>query len=128
MNKMPQQNASVVVSFFLSTNCQPAVQCFKGGGPVVDLSQLMRTASYTTLTNFCTKYLMMCKVYTDVGGIKKLYPVCPHVRKIIHSLKLVDYLHVQADNPSYNYYLSHGRPSKIQTSLNICAYTQSGRG
>ena len=39
---------------------------------------------------------MMCKVYTDVGGI---------VRKIIHSLKLVDYLHVQADKPWYNYYL-----------------------
>ena len=29
---------------------------------------------------------------------------CPPVRKIIHSLKLVDYLHVQADNPWYNYY------------------------
>ena len=25
---------------------------------------------YTTLTNFSTKYLVMCKVYTDVGGIK----------------------------------------------------------
>ena len=25
---------------------------------------------YTALTNFSTKYLMMCKVYTDVGGIK----------------------------------------------------------
>ena len=25
---------------------------------------------YTTLTNFSMKYLMMCKVYTDVGGIK----------------------------------------------------------
>ena len=31
---------------------------------------------------------------------------CPPVRKIIHSLKLVDYLHVQADNPWYNYYLA----------------------
>ena len=30
---------------------------------------------------------------------------CPPVRKIIHSLKLVDYLHVQADNPWYNYYV-----------------------
>ena len=30
---------------------------------------------------------------------------CPPVRKIIHSLKLVDYLHVQADNPWYNNYL-----------------------
>ena len=25
---------------------------------------------YTTLTNFSTKYLVMCKVFTDVGGIK----------------------------------------------------------
>ena len=60
---------------------------------------------YTTLTNFSAKYLVMCKVYTDVGGIKYLYHVCPPVRKIIHSLKLGDYLHVQADNPWYNYYL-----------------------
>ena len=51
------------------------------------------------------KYHLMCKVYTDVGGIKYLYHVCPPVRKIINSLKLVDYLHVQADNPWYNYYL-----------------------
>ena len=26
--------------------------------------------NYTTLTNFSTKYLMMCKVHTDVGRIK----------------------------------------------------------
>ena len=25
---------------------------------------------YTTLTNFRTNYRVMCKVYTDVGGIK----------------------------------------------------------
>ena len=25
---------------------------------------------YTTLTNFNTKYFMMCKVYIDVGAIK----------------------------------------------------------
>ena len=25
---------------------------------------------YTTFTNFSMKYLVMCKVYTDVGGIK----------------------------------------------------------
>ena len=48
---------------------------------------------------------MMCKVYTDVGGTNYLYHVFPPVRKIIHSLKLVDYLHVQADKPWYNYYL-----------------------
>ena len=60
---------------------------------------------YTTLTNFSMKYLMMCKVYTNVGGIKRLYYVCLPVCKVIHSLKLVDYLNVQADNPWYNYYL-----------------------
>ena len=47
----------------------------------------------------------MYKVYTDVCGIKQLYHVCPPVRKIIHSLKLVGYLHIQADNPWYNYYI-----------------------
>ena len=26
-------------------------------------------ASYTTLTNFSTNYLVLCKVYNDVGGI-----------------------------------------------------------
>ena len=51
----------------------------------------------------------MCNFYTDVGGIKQLYHVCPPVRKIIHSLKLVDYLHVQVDNPWYNYYITAGK-------------------
>ena len=32
-------------------------------------------------------------------------PCCPPERKIIHSLKLVDYLHVQTDNTWYNYLL-----------------------
>ena len=35
--------------------------------------------------------------------LKYLYHVCPPVRKIIHSLKLVAYLHIQADNPWYNF-------------------------
>ena len=48
----------------------------------------------------------MCKVYSDVGVTKQLYLDCPPVRKIIHSLKLVDYLRVQADNTWYNYYLT----------------------
>ena len=26
--------------------------------------------TYTTFTNFSMKYLVICKVYTDVGGIK----------------------------------------------------------
>ena len=83
-----------------------------------------------TLFVKCYLYLniVMFKVYTDIGGIKKvipclstckqdnplakarglssrtggLYHVCPSVRKIIHSLKIVDYLHVQIDNPWYN--------------------------
>ena len=66
----------------------------------------MQVVIYTTLNNLSMKYLMMCKVYTDEGGIKLLYHDCPPVRKIIHSLKLVDYLHAQADNPWYDYYLA----------------------
>ena len=31
---------------------------------------LVHIEFYTTLTNFSTKYLVMCNVYTDVGGIK----------------------------------------------------------
>ena len=68
---------------------------------------------YTTLTDFSTKYLMMCKVYTDVGGIKWLYYVCPHVGKIIDSLKLKNYLQVQGYNPCYNYYI-------IREAIIIC--------
>ena len=49
----------------------------------------MNICYYTTFTNFSMKYHLMCKVCTDVGGI----------------IKLMDYLHVQADNPWYNYYL-----------------------
>ena len=65
--------------------------------------QLSNTTHYTTFISLSTKHLAMCKVSTDIGGIKYLYHVCPPVRKIIHSLKLVDYLHVQAINPWYNY-------------------------
>ena len=36
----------------------------------------------------------MCKVYTDVGGIKYVFHDCPSVREIIHELKLVAYLHL----------------------------------
>ena len=69
--------------------------------PSESSENILAILDYTTLTNLSMIYLVMCKVYTDVGGIKKLYIVCPPVRKIIHSLKLVDYLHVQADNPWY---------------------------
>ena len=37
---------------------------------VVVLEQDTFILAYTTLTNFSTKYLVMCKVYTNIGGIK----------------------------------------------------------
>ena len=93
---------------------------------------------YTRLTNFSTKYLVMCKVYTDVGGINYLYYVCPPLRQIVH-LKLVDYLHVQADNPWYNYYLAHevvviitsasslGSGRTVSPEYSLLAYTKYER-
>ena len=56
-----------------------------------DLLNDIYNPQYTIIINFSTKKLAMYTVYTDVGGIKQLYHVCPPVRKIIHSLKLVDY-------------------------------------
>ena len=35
-----------------------------------NISLIIAILYNTTLTNFSTKYLVMCKVYTDVGGIK----------------------------------------------------------
>ena len=62
----------------------------------------------------------MCKVYTDVGGIKQLYQVCPPVRVTIHSLlKLVEYLYVQANKPRHNYYLTY--PYSYPTMVNVKA-------
>ena len=34
------------------------------------LTQKQLKPHYTTFTNFSMKYHLMCKVYTDVGGIK----------------------------------------------------------
>ena len=47
----------------------------------------------------------MCKVYTDVGGIIKWW------------LKLVDYLHLQTDNPWYNYYFFFLKLGKMSQKL-----------
>ena len=52
------------------------------------------------------KYFILSKVYTDEGGKISYTMVCPPVGEIIHLLKLVDYLLVQADKPWYNYYLN----------------------
>ena len=45
----------------------------------------------------------MSQVYTD--KVCSISIVCPPVREIIHELKFVDYLLLQADNPWYNYYV-----------------------
>ena len=37
--------------------------------PMIPLSE-RSLGVYTTFTNFSMKYLVMCKVYTDMGGIK----------------------------------------------------------
>ena len=39
--------------------------------------------TYTTLTNFSTNYPLMCKVFTDAGGLIELYHGCPPVWEII---------------------------------------------
>ena len=71
---------------------------------------------YTSLTSSSTKYIVMCKIYTDVDGIKQLYHDGPSLRKIIHSLKLVDYLHVQADNPWYDCFSTY-RHTPIRVTI-----------
>ena len=50
------------------------------------------------------KYFALSKAYTDMDGKNSSTIVCPPVRDIIHSLKLVDNLLVQADKPWYDYY------------------------
>ena len=71
--------------------------------------------------------------------------VCPPVREIIHELKLVVYILVQADKPWYNYYLKsflfqwggakvlgklpvQGRPTKLDYSRAraCCACSRCG--
>ena len=79
-------------------------------------------------TNLSTKYLVVCMVYTDVSGIKLLYHGYPPVREIIHSLKLVDYLHVQADldNPWYRYYFYNLTNSSTKYHKMCKVYTAVG--
>ena len=59
--------------------------------------------------NLSMKYFAVGKVYTDKDGIKQLYNSFVHLyRKIILSLKLMDYLLIQPDKPWYNYYIVKG--------------------
>ena len=65
------------------------------------------------MSNLSTKSFILSKFYTDEGGKKNSYTmVCPSVREIIHSLKLVDYLLVQADTP-WNITISYRRFGRI---------------
>ena len=59
---------------------------------------MLKKELYTILTTELW-YGISCN-YIDVGGIK--YHGCPPIREILHSLKLVVYLHVQADKRRYN--------------------------
>ena len=47
--------------------------------------------------------ISLCARSTLMLVVKNSCHVCPPPCKIIHSLNIVDYLHVQADNPWYNY-------------------------
>ena len=71
---------------------------------------------YTTL-NTLAQNILWCARSTLMYAIlkKKLYHFGPPVLKIIHSLKLVDYLHVQADNQWYKYNLSRQTRKKKPT-------------
>ena len=64
---------------------------------------------FITANSLYSKFTLTSKKSgTNIVVIKRVdwFHVCPPVRKMIHSLKLVDYLHVQADNPWYNYYIT----------------------
>ena len=54
---------------------------------------------------FSMEYFILSKVCTAEGGINSYTKVCQPVLDIIHSLKLVDYLLLQADKPWYYYYV-----------------------
>ena len=46
--------------------------------------------------------------------------------EIIHELELVDYLHVQADNPWYNYYINEKRISTYWEDQHIWVHILGG--
>ena len=60
----------------------------------------------------CHCLLTTCQAKLNLSLYGKL-SVCPPVCKIIHLLKLVDYPHIQADNPWYNYSLDDGFITKF---------------
>ena len=50
--------------------------------------------------------------------------VCPRVREIIHSLKLVDFLLVQADKPWHNYITISVQENRAKGYLKTCANSE----
>ena len=60
-------------------------------------------------------------IYTDECAIKSYTMVCPSEREIILSLKLADYLLVQADNSWLNCELSN-RNAMMQQNILLCKY------
>ena len=59
------------------------------------------------MANLSTNYFIMNKVYIDEGGIELSTMVCPSVREIIISPKVMDNLLVQVEKPWYKYYLDY---------------------
>ena len=51
------------------------------------LAFIFEQSAYITPTNFSIRFLVMCNVYIDVGGIKSFTNFCSPVREIIHELK-----------------------------------------
>ena len=73
---------SLKLKFFIAPNARSIIAPLQYNGAIIhdkerDKENILRWAKcwlhtkiYTTFTNFSMKYLVMCKVYTDVGGIK----------------------------------------------------------
>ena len=63
-------NVCLYVSFLdVTLSCfQSLFSCLKFN--LRNATRKTGSSCYTTLTNFCMIYLVMCKVYTDEGGIK----------------------------------------------------------
>ena len=75
---------------------------------------------YTIFTNFSMYFIVVCRVYTVLGGINS-YTMFVHLYvEIIHSLKLVDHFNVQADDPWYNYYLANSGPLLLGLPGFVC--------
>ena len=62
---------------------------------------------------FYIKYLAMLKVHMHAGEIRKLLYGCVYLRKIIHSLKLVDYILVHTHKPYNNLHIDSIHVSNI---------------